>query len=191
MSVSEFGRTNGQNASFGTDHGQAAPLFIFGENITGGFTGEFGELPPVAYMDQKFTTDFRSVYSSILKDWFCIEKSIVISIIGGDFPLIPDLLPTCEPSVGSNNTAALLGHNPQSTNLNTMLIKYAILKAGLVRLRLLDSSGKVRATLVNEAQVPNSYTVPVSANSLSLPSGEYIYKLEVGGKAYSRTIRLF
>ena len=191
MTVSEFGRTNGENASYGTDHGQAAPLFIFGENITGGFIGEFGDLPEVAYMDQKFTTDFRSVYSSILKDWFCIDKGIVDSIMGDNFPLVPNLLPNCEPSLGSNNAAALLGHNPQPTSMSTMLIKYAILRAGLVRLSLLDSSGKVRATLVNEAQAPNSYTIPVSASAYGLPSGEYIYKLEAGGKAYTRTIRLF
>ena len=93
--------------------------------------------------------------------------------------------------MGSNNAAALLGHNPQPTSMSTMLIKYAILRAGLVRLSLLDSSGKVRATLVNEAQAPNSYTIPVSASAYGLPSGEYIYKLEAGGKAYTRTIRLF
>ncbi|QQS29387.1 MAG: DUF1501 domain-containing protein [Sphingobacteriales bacterium] len=190
ITFSEFGRTSGENGSIGTDHGQAAPLLVFGGNVNGGFKGQFGEISPVSYYDQAYTTDFRSVYATILKDWFCIQPIIVDAIMGRHFDTVPDLLPECTPSLGSNDLAVLLGHNPSLTQANTILIKYAILKRGQVRLQILNTAGQVKATLVNTSLEPNSYTFPFKASDYGLPTGEYLYRLETGGKAYSRKIRV-
>lgn len=190
MTFSEFGRTSGENGSFGTDHGQAAPLLLFGGNTIGGLKGSFGTISPVSYYDQAFTTDFRSVYYTILKDWFCLQPYVANAIMGREFTTIPNLLPECTPSLGSNDYAVLLGHNPSPTQLGTILIKYAILTAGQVRLQILNTAGQVRTTLVNEQLAPNSYTHAFSPAQYNLPSGEYIYRLETGGKAYSRKFRI-
>ena len=45
MTFSEFGRRIKSNSSSGTDHGAAAPLFVFGSQVTSGITGKNPLLP--------------------------------------------------------------------------------------------------------------------------------------------------
>lgn len=78
MSFSEFGRRVGQNASNGTDHGTAAPMFLFGPMVT---PGVFGEQPSLTNLDQgdlKHTLDFRSVYANLLEDWLTAPSKEVL-----------------------------------------------------------------------------------------------------------------
>ena len=66
MIYSEFGRRLAANGSAGTDHGTAAPVFIAGPKVKGGFYGDQPSLTDLDQGDLKFTTDFRSVYSTLL-----------------------------------------------------------------------------------------------------------------------------
>ena len=191
MTISEFGRTFHENGSLGTDHGTAAPQFIFGANISGGLKGEHSRLDNIPeYGDMEYSTDFRAMYYSVLKDWFCMDSQVVDAIMGRNFPLIPDLLPHCDPPKGSNDTAVLFGHNPNPSKPQQRLIKYAILKKGFVRLQLLDLAGKPKATLINTTQAEGSYTFPFYPQEYHLKPGHYIYRLDTGGKTYSRRISL-
>lgn len=65
---SEFGRRVKGNASDGTDHGTAGPVFVLGERVRGGFYGEQPSLTDLDDDDLKSTTDFRDVYASMLGD---------------------------------------------------------------------------------------------------------------------------
>ena len=67
MVYSEFGRRVVGNASQGTDHGTSGPMFIIGENIKGGFYGDQPSLAKLVDGDLAVTTDFRSVYATILE----------------------------------------------------------------------------------------------------------------------------
>ncbi|MEY3396725.1 MAG: hypothetical protein RLZZ534_687, partial [Actinomycetota bacterium] len=67
MVYSEFGRRVRANASDGTDHGTSAPVFIIGERVVGGFHGEQPPLNQLKDGDLAVTTDFRSVYGSVLE----------------------------------------------------------------------------------------------------------------------------
>ena len=59
MTFSEFGRRVNDNASGGTDHGAAAPMFVIGNRVRADlFEG-----------DLRFTVDFRSVYAAVLENW--------------------------------------------------------------------------------------------------------------------------
>ena len=70
MTFSEFGRRVAENASAGTDHGTAAPMFLAGAQVRGGLHGTAPDLDNLdASGDLRFTTDFRSVYAAVLKDW--------------------------------------------------------------------------------------------------------------------------
>lgn len=71
MTFSEFGRRVSENASGGTDHGAAAPMFIMGRNVQAGLLGKPPSLAPADLFqgDLKFTTDFRSVYAGVLERW--------------------------------------------------------------------------------------------------------------------------
>lgn len=83
---SEFGRRAGENASFGTDHGAGGPLMVLGSNVRGGLAGAPALMTPAA-LDRgnlKVETDFRSVYSAILAEWFQTDPASVLP--GGPFP---------------------------------------------------------------------------------------------------------
>lgn len=69
MCFSEFGRRVAQNASGGTDHGTAAPMYFVGDMIKPGLLGDHPSLTDLDEGDLKFNVDFRSVYASVLEDW--------------------------------------------------------------------------------------------------------------------------
>lgn len=190
ITISEFGRTVSENGSFGTDHGQAAPMFVFGGNVIGGLKGTFGELSTYQGGDQNYTTDFRTIYSTILQNWFCLPTNIADAIMGHPTAIFPNLLNGCPPDTGISETAVLLGHNPSGIAPNTTLIKYSILVKGLVKLYIQNKAGQNLTTLVNATQEPNSYTIPFIPAAYNLPPGEYIYKLENQGKIYSRIFKI-
>jgi uncharacterized protein (DUF1501 family) len=69
MVFSEFGRRVKQNASGGTDHGTAAPMFLVGPQVKPGVFGNHPSLTDLDQGDLKYGVDFRSVYASVLEDW--------------------------------------------------------------------------------------------------------------------------
>jgi uncharacterized protein (DUF1501 family) len=66
MVYSEFGRRVVANASHGTDHGTAGPVFIAGVPVKGGFYGEEPSLTDLDDGDLKGGVDFRDVYHELL-----------------------------------------------------------------------------------------------------------------------------
>lgn len=79
MTFSEFGRRVNQNASFGTDHGQGAPVFFFGDAIHPGILGDSPALPTVIPTNTQVPTqfDFRQLYSTVLQEWFGFDQKNV------------------------------------------------------------------------------------------------------------------
>jgi len=75
MTYSEFGRTIASNGSNGTDHGTAAPLFVFGNKVDSTVLGNNPVIPSnVSWQDNLETEfDFRQVYSSIMNQWLTIN----------------------------------------------------------------------------------------------------------------------
>jgi uncharacterized protein (DUF1501 family) len=86
MTYSEFGRRVRENGSTGTDHGTAAPMFLVGPKVHGGFHGEHPSLTSLDEDNQQFTTDFRTVYASVLEDWLGASGQ---AILGEAFPKLP------------------------------------------------------------------------------------------------------
>ena len=70
MTYSEFGRRAKENGSFGTDHGAAAPHFVMGGAVQGGFWGLEPDLEKLSDDDLPFTTDYRALYEAVLSGWF-------------------------------------------------------------------------------------------------------------------------
>jgi len=91
MTFSEFGRQIRENGGEGTDHGTAAPMMVFGQCVNPGIIGDNPEIPteiqnqtglPMQY-------DYRSVYGSILMDWFEVPESEIVGIFGDEFQHLP------------------------------------------------------------------------------------------------------
>jgi uncharacterized protein (DUF1501 family) len=89
MTFSEFGRRVAANASGGTDHGAAAPVFVAGRRVKGGFYGDAPSMADLDSGDLKHTVDFRSVYSTILSEVLGADPAAIIP--GGPFAPIPFL----------------------------------------------------------------------------------------------------
>jgi uncharacterized protein (DUF1501 family) len=89
MTWSEFGRRVKENAQIGTDHGSAGPMFVLGNAVKGGFYGEPPNLSNLDNGNLRFTTDFRSVYATLLERWL---KSPADDVLGARFPQV-DFLP--------------------------------------------------------------------------------------------------
>ena len=79
MTFSEFGRRVRENASQGTDHGAAAPMFLAGGRVKPGLLGKHPSLTDLDDEgDLKFTTDFRSVYAGVLEHWLGVRSASVL-----------------------------------------------------------------------------------------------------------------
>lgn len=87
---SEFGRRVEENASAGTDHGTAAPIFLAGSKVKPGLIGATPSLTDLADGDLKMGIDFRQVYASILQNWLGLSSD---SAVGERLPSL-DLLQT-------------------------------------------------------------------------------------------------
>jgi len=88
MTFSEFGRRVTENASHGTDHGAAAPMFVCGAAVKGGVYGNHPSLRPndLDHGDLKYNTDFRSVYATMLDKWLHADAQ---KILGANFKTLP------------------------------------------------------------------------------------------------------
>ncbi|MEM1060167.1 MAG: DUF1501 domain-containing protein [Verrucomicrobiota bacterium] len=91
MTFSEFGRRVKENGTRGTDHGAAAPLFLFGSRLTPGLLGRYPSLakPDLDKGDLKYSTDFRSVYATVLQNWMGLAPAQTRTILKGSFPVLP------------------------------------------------------------------------------------------------------
>ena len=89
MTFSEFGRRVAQNASGGTDHGAAAPMFFFGDRVEPGLLGRHPSLIDLDAGDLKYTTDFRTCYASVLNQWLDCPPEQVAAILGGQWDAPP------------------------------------------------------------------------------------------------------
>lgn len=107
MTFSDFGRRATSNASKGTDHGVAAPMFIIGTGMKRQLVGTNpdlvnGLLPPVPQpgapnRDIKMQIDFRRVYGDILNDWFGTTSGTTDQVLYRNFKttsLFSDLVQT-------------------------------------------------------------------------------------------------
>ena len=78
MCFSEFGRQVNENASAGTDHGTAGPMFLAGKGVRGGIYGKPLDLQTLVDNAPQHNTDFRDVYAGVLRDWLAIDPKKVL-----------------------------------------------------------------------------------------------------------------
>lgn len=86
MCFSEFGRRVRENASEGTDHGVAGPMFLAGTQVNAGLIGRHPSLSDLDQGDLKHHIDFRQVYATVLEKWMGCRSD---EILHGQFDVIP------------------------------------------------------------------------------------------------------
>lgn len=78
LCFSEFGRRVQENASKGTDHGTAGPIFLIGDHVKPGFVGQHPDVSDLVEGDLKHHTDFRQVYSAVLENWLGCDSASIL-----------------------------------------------------------------------------------------------------------------
>ncbi|MBK9249764.1 MAG: DUF1501 domain-containing protein [Ignavibacteria bacterium] len=182
MTFSEFGRRVKENGSLGTDHGTAAPMFVFGAKALGGKIIGTNPKLDTANLDVRgdvlMQYDYRAVYASALAQWFGAPKSQVEGIM---FSKEFASMPLFEPPVGveeySNVDGSLyLEQNIPNPANSTTTIRYTLPAASNVRLSVFTPQGKKVATIFTGYQEQGSYSIPFPTGNL--PIGSYYYQLE-------------
>jgi len=87
MTFSEFGRTIVSNETNGTDHGTAAPLFIFGNKVDSSISGANPQIPESVNWEDNLNSefDYRQVYASIINQWMSGGKKSAKDILFKNF----------------------------------------------------------------------------------------------------------
>ncbi|MEZ4883746.1 MAG: DUF1501 domain-containing protein [Chitinophagales bacterium] len=192
MTFSEFGRRIEQNASGGTDHGAAAPLMLFGGGLNG--NGFLGTPPNLQDLDEvgnlKFHTDFREVYATILENWLCVDGETVNNLLSYDFNRISDLGLDCTDATSiAASQRPTIEHQARYDANGLIFIHYTLLQSAHVRLDMYNLAGQIVETLVNDYRLSGTHEA-VFRPSMGLAVGQYIYRIEAGGQAVSRSIVL-
>ena len=73
ITISEFGRKAQENGSLGTDHGEVAPVFVFGKPVNSGISGvnvDFSEASAANnYQIETVQFDYRQAISTLMQDF--------------------------------------------------------------------------------------------------------------------------
>ena len=88
MTFSEFGRRVHENASRGTDHGAAAPMFVAGPAVRAGIHGGPPDLTNLLDGDIRHEHDFRRIYAAVLEGWLKVPSA---QVLGRRFEPLPVL----------------------------------------------------------------------------------------------------
>ena len=188
LTFSEFGRRIKSNSSVGTDHGAAAPMILFGDNVIPGVLGNNPTIPANVSVNDNipFQYDFRSVYSSILEKWFCVPSSTLQTIMMNNFQSL---------NIVNSNSCNGTNPNPSGDNLirnfpnpftDTTTIEFKT-NGGHTLIQIIDMLGRVVRTPIDRDYIAAG-TYTTSFNSGPLPNGVYYARLQNGATQQVRAM---
>jgi uncharacterized protein (DUF1501 family) len=183
MTFSEFGRRIKSNSSMGTDHGAAAPVFVFGKHVRPGVVGSNPAIPGSASVNDNipYQYDFRSIYASLLNQWFCVNPTDLQTIMFKNFQNI---------ALAANNACTTTGLDDVYRNAGDQLIinypnpfvestRITFKTSGQHTLvHIIDTLGRSIRTLTDRTYAPGVYSVDF--DSSGLPTGVYYARLQNG-----------
>ncbi len=190
MTFSEFGRRITSNRSLGTDHGAAAPCFLFGKPVIGGVTGENPFIPNNArYQDNiEMQYDFRSLYATLLKDWFCLESSDLQKVMLDEYATLPIIGRSGCVATSTREQNQQAGRNLISVfpNPTKDWVQFDLEVEGFTLIQLFDSAGRLVATPLSSRL--NKGQEQLRYDMRHLPNGMYHVRLQSGKTQQTRQI---
>ena len=188
MTFSEFGRRIISNGSMGTDHGAAQPVFIFGDAAQTGVLGQNPDLSAAKVESNlPMQYDFRSVYSSILRDWFCVTPDDVNTMLFKNYQYLPFIKNTaCGNTYNDlNNLGNSLISNAPNPFVNSTVITFKT-NGGHTLVQLFDTAGRLVMVPVDQDYIQGTYSVTV--NTSFLADGVYYARLQNQSVQQVRTL---
>jgi len=81
LTFSEFGRKAKQNGNLGTDHGEIAPMFVFGKPVQAGVSGVNVDLNEATadnnWQLKTVQHDYRQVFATLMQDFLGTDDTVV------------------------------------------------------------------------------------------------------------------
>ncbi len=178
MTFSEFGRRIKSNGSIGTDHGAAAPMFVFGKQVMGGVLGTtpiFGA--SVSTSDNlPFQYDFRSVYSTLLANWLCVNDADLQQVMLKNYQTLPLVnAAACKKAINLSGDLLIRNYPNPFTSSTVISFKTA---GGHTLIQIIDTSGRVITNLADQVYTAGTFTVQFDSGNLS--TGIYYARLQNG-----------
>jgi uncharacterized protein (DUF1501 family) len=191
LTFTEFGRRAKSNFSYGTDHGTATPVFVFGTQLNNGI---YGVNPSLKEEDMNnfnliYNIDYRQIYTSIIQDWFEGDDQALIDTgfsewVDTRLPIV-DTGGTHAYSPGKNPTSLYLYPNPVR---DMLYIQYHLEFRGALSLHVIDGAGRRLKSVQQEGMFgPNATTLDVS----DLKEGMYhLQMIHRGKRMHSSFLKL-
>ena len=188
---SEFGRRIKSNSSLGTDHGSAAPVFVFGKNVRSGIVGVNPEVPTGTKSNDNipFQYDFRSIYASIMKQWFCVNDTELQTVMLKNFQDIPLFINAACGATGIEDVNRGDGEQLIVNYPNPFVESTSITfntKGGHTLVQIIDTMGRAIRTLTDKVYTSGTYTV--SFDGHGLPLGVYYARFQNGATTQVRSM---
>ncbi|MCP9752980.1 DUF1501 domain-containing protein [Ferruginibacter sp. HRS2-29] len=184
MTFSEFGRRIKSNASLGTDHGAAAPLMMFGKHVKKGILGNSPDIPADIQVVNNipFQYDFRSVYASVLEQWFCVKQPALHDILLQNYQALPLIeggpcgLPEDIDNTNNNSDKLILKMWPNPYAVSAT-IQFST-TGGNTMIQQLNSLGQVVKVITNKDYATGTYNIDIYNDNL--PAGAYFLRMQNG-----------
>lgn len=182
MTYSEFGRRIRSNAGLGTDHGTAAPLFVFGNCAKNQVLGDAPEIDTQVDDNEgvQMQYDFRNVYRTVLTDWLGASKQEANSILFDEFDALPLFKSGCSAALSTDDVLLSTSEIKVYPNPTTDFINIKFFGTNEpLKITLFNSLGAVIKTITHQkySSIQHSIRVDIS----SLPSGNYFVHYQTRG----------
>jgi uncharacterized protein (DUF1501 family) len=176
MTFSEFGRQIASNASLGTDHGDAAPLFLFGSCVRSGIYGPNPIIPNtvVNQAGLPMQVDFRDIYASVLRDWFQADEQEIQSLFEHEV-VFHNIVGECNLNVEATNQrekVCMIYPNPCVENV-TLKLETGDEEVGIT---IVDLNGRIVANIYEGHLSPAVHHIEM--NIMKLPRGSYRVQIQ-------------
>lgn len=187
MTFSEFGRRIKSNASLGTDHGAAAPLFLFGTQVNPALMGSNPVIPSTVGKKDNVPMqfDFRSIYGSVLQDWFCVPEATIRSFLFEDYQHLPVLQSATSTSISDDAELNILDNypNPFETYTN---IRFRLTESAFTSVTIYNAEGRMIRTLSEQHVPAGEFSLEFDASGLS--DGVYYCRVQSGSQQAMRAM---
>nr|WKN36365.1 DUF1501 domain-containing protein [Tunicatimonas sp. TK19036] len=185
VTMSEFGRRAKSNGSYGTDHGTAAPMFVFGRNVKPSVVGANPDLSNLNRNNLRHQFDYRQVFGSLVQDWMLADSAALDRTGFNEFltpekkiTLVGDPVTSVDSIEFARQRYYLRPCSPNPAEGLTQ-IQYRINAREWVQLEVLNSMGNTIQTIVNQTQTAGEYTKTIDVTDW--PTGAYIVSIKTTG----------
>lgn len=186
MTFSEFGRRVASNGSYGTDHGNAGPMLIFGDCINPGVYGINPDMANLQGGNIPMAFDYRQVFTTVVKDWFGAPDEAIQQVMFEDWVDTRVDYVACK--IGVENEPVVSNEMEVFPNpaAHYTQLKYTLVDGGPMRIRLLDSQGREVREILNTDGFAGTYQITI--DTAPLASGNYFVEMQINERKYQRKL---